>query len=168
MAKLLGVSPQTLARLAREGIAEKGTRAGSYAMTTPARYIKHLQEGCRGGAGTDDWQAARTRNMVAKAAASEYELRRLQGELVEAKAVEAMQVAICMGWRNRIWGWPAIIAPRLLLCKDEQEIVDFLREGIEEHMIDFRSERGIEASLELTAVVMERRQAKKGNGEAKK
>lgn len=136
LAQALGVSPATVTRYEREKIITK-LGHGRYPISAIADVVKHLQAASRGGAGPDEWQQARTRVMKAKAEEAEAAARRRKGELLETEQVLACEAGIVTAWRNKIWGMPTRIAPRIILCKTPAEAQELLQEALGDEMLDF-------------------------------
>lgn len=105
LAELLGVTPKTVAELAKGGIAVRGEKRGSYRLETVTRYCQHLREeaAARGGeAGAD----VRARLASARADLAAEKVKAMRGEMLPTAEVEALWTSKLRAFRNRILGIP--------------------------------------------------------------
>jgi hypothetical protein len=140
----LGVSRQTLARLAREGIAVKGSGHGLYAIVTVANYVRHLQEASRGGAGSDDWQRERVRYMRARATRAEREQELFEGSVYPRKLVEDVIATILVAVRAAFLRIPTRAVPLLEQARtpaERHEVVQNLIFEALDRLADLNIER---------------------------
>jgi len=106
LAQLLGITPKTLGGLAKNGIAGKGKRRGTYVLeASVGGYCKHLRA-MAAGRGGEAGASARERLGAAQADLTETKARQLRGELVEAIKVEKLWTSKLKAFPNRILAIP--------------------------------------------------------------
>jgi phage terminase Nu1 subunit (DNA packaging protein) len=106
LAQLFGVTPKTIADLAKRDIIVKGEKRGLWLLwDSVSGYVKHLREeaAARGG---EEAAQARARLGQAQADLARTEAAKLRGELVKADAVDKLWTNKLRAFRNRVTSIP--------------------------------------------------------------
>ena len=130
LCRLLGVSRETLSKLAKRNIIKRGEKRGTYALqASVSGYSAHLRAEAAGRGGSTGADV-RARLGAAQAALTETKARQLAGELVEASAVEALWTRKLRTIRNRFLRIPSRV--RVLTAKQNVILTSELRASLEE------------------------------------
>ena len=129
LARLFGVTPKTIADLAKRKIIEKGAKRGSWLLhPSVTGYCKHLrtEAAARGG------QAAEVRAKLREAQVDLANTRaaKMRGELIDASDVEKLWSSKLRALRNRILGIPHKV--QYLSARQTMVLTQELRDALNE------------------------------------
>ena len=129
MQRLLGIGKVALNELAKQGVAVRGDKRGTYRMETVTRYVEHLREQASGRGG-EAGVSARERLGQAQATLAEVKAKQLAGELIEVDQVRATWTAKIKAVRGRILAVPSRL--RDLTARQNVTLTQELRAALTE------------------------------------
>lgn len=142
-AKLFNITERRIQQLAKDGIIPKAAR-GKYPLIGAIKaYVKYLQDRALGSEVTPgDLQVERIRLTKANADKVELEVALLEGSVILAETVEAVQSRMISTFRARCLSIPTKVAPRLTMTNDlaiiEVEVRDAIYDALSE-LSEFRT-----------------------------
>ena len=102
LARLLDVTPKTIAELGKAGIIEPGPKRGTWMLQAGVSgYCAHLREQAAGRGG-ETGADARARLGQAQTTLAEVKAKQLSGELVDVSEVERTWTSACKTIRSRV------------------------------------------------------------------
>lgn len=147
-AKLFDLTERRIQQLAKDGVIPKAARGKYPLLGTIKAYIKFLQERSLGSeVSPGDLHVERIRLTKANADKVELEVALLDGSVILASTVEAVQSRFISAFRSKCLAIPTKVSPRLVHLSDLAEIESEVRESIYEALTELSEFRPVDYGI---------------------
>ena len=136
LAELLGVTPARISQLAGDGVFKPDSK-GAYPEAESLRAACRL---LRDRAGIDD---LKSQKLERQTRLLDLEISRVEGESLDAVAVEKAWINIVLLTKQRLLRIPNKVAPRLPFCKSEADMEAVLQVEIDEALLELSRPTGL-------------------------
>ena len=136
-AKLFDLTERRIQQLAKDGIIPKAARGKYPLIGTIKAYVKYLQERALGGQAPEgDLQTEKIRLTKASADKVELEVAILDGSVIPAEIVEAVQSRMIAATRARLLSVPSKVSPQIMYLSELAAVESKVRESIYEALTE--------------------------------
>jgi len=137
LARILGISTRRVRQLVEEGLFEKNPETRKYNLPKCVQeYIRYKIEEETGDTDAFNYDREKSEHESIKKDIAALRLRRIKGELHEARDVEAVISDMLVRFRGKILAIPTKLAPQLVGIIDARQAVDILHAELREALTE--------------------------------